>query len=98
VTKYIKSHTKEALDIVNDQLKKYTGKALPDEVLRTSFGYMIPTYDPLAYTLEDAAYSAYKAGFLGDKEPDLKRICDLKPLNKVLKNMGLKQISASLNP
>jgi len=70
------------------QIAKETGKALPDAVLDEAFGRMQPTYDPLRGSLMNAAKSAFDAGFLGRRMPDLSSLYDLSLLNQVLAEKG----------
>jgi NitT/TauT family transport system substrate-binding protein len=92
---YINNNPEQAQKIVNEQLKKLTGKALSTTVLAGSFKKQDITYDPLASTLFKAADNAYALGFLGLTKPDLTGIIDLDPLNTVLSQKGLQKVSAS---
>jgi NitT/TauT family transport system substrate-binding protein len=92
LTEWINAHLPEAKKLLNQQIAKETGKALPDAVLDESFGRMRATYDPLRPALLNAAKSAFDAGFLGRQMPDLSRLYDLALLNEVLAEKGKKAI------
>ena len=47
LTDWINGHLPEAKKLLNQQIAKETGKALPDAVMNEAFGRMKPTYDPL---------------------------------------------------
>jgi len=91
---YINSSPQEAQKIVNDQLKKLTGKPLANGVITQAFKNLDITYDPLAPTLFKSADDAYSLGFLGTSKPDLKGILYLDPLNSVLTSKGLTKVAA----
>ncbi len=69
LTDWINGHLPEAKKLLNQQIAKETGKALPDAVLDEAFGRMQATYDPLRGSLMNAAKSAFDAGFLGRQMP-----------------------------
>jgi NitT/TauT family transport system substrate-binding protein len=94
-TQYINSNAQDAQKIVNDQLKKLTGKPLATKVITQAFKNLDITYDPLASTLFKSANDAYALGFLGSSKPDLKGILYLDPLNSVLTGKGLAKVAAS---
>lgn len=92
LTDWINGHTTEAKGILNAQIQKETGKALPSDVLDDAFGRLEVTYDPLRAAFMKAAQSAFDAGFLGRQMPDLANMYDLKLINQVLTEKGKKQI------
>jgi NitT/TauT family transport system substrate-binding protein len=92
LTDWINGHLPEAKKLLNQQIQKETGKALPDAVLEESFGRLQATYDPLRASLMVAAKSAFEAGFLGRSMPDLSSLYDLSLLDEVLKEKGKKAI------
>lgn len=92
LTDWINGHLPEAKKLLNQQIAKETGKALPDAVLNEAFGRMQATYDPLRGSLMNAAKSAFDAGFLGRQMPDLSSLYDLSLLNQVLAEKGKKAI------
>jgi len=92
LTDWINGHLSEAKKVLNQQIAKETGKALPDAVLDEAFGRMQATYDPLRGSLMNAAKSAFDAGFLGRQMPDLSSLYDLSLLNQVLAEKGKKTI------
>jgi NitT/TauT family transport system substrate-binding protein len=92
LTDWINGHLPEAKRLLNQQIAKETGKALPDVVLNEAFGRMQATYDPLRGSLMNAAKSAFDAGFLGRQMPDLSSLYDLSLLNQVLAEKGKKAI------
>ncbi len=92
LTDWINAHLPDAKKLLNLQIAKETGKALPDSVLDEAFSRMQATYDPLRGSLMNAAKSAFEAGFLGRQMPDLSSLYDLSLLNQVLAEKGKKTI------
>lgn len=92
LTDWIKGHAPEAKQILNQQIQKETGKALPATVLDDSFGRLQVTYDPLRGPLQRAAQLAFDAGFLGRQMPDLSELYDLTILNQVLSAEGKRPV------
>ncbi|SEB98768.1 aliphatic sulfonate ABC transporter substrate-binding protein [Streptomyces sp. KS_5] len=84
--KWIGANPDKAKAAANAQLEADTGKPLPADVLDPAWRSIRVTDDPLAATLNTQAEHAVKAGLL--QQPDLARIYDLAPLNKVLKGEG----------
>jgi NitT/TauT family transport system substrate-binding protein len=92
ITVWINSHLPEAKKIVNRELERLTGKALPEIIIDSAFGRIKVTYDPVSRSLFTSARRAFEQGFLGDNVPDLSGIYDLRILNEVLREKGLKEI------
>ena len=84
ITDWINHHTAEAKEIVNNEIKKIAGKALPLKVLDAAFSRTSLTYDPIKSSLLKSAERAYEAGFLGKQRPDISYIYDLSLLNEIL--------------
>ncbi len=85
LTDWINKNSAQAKQILNQQLQKETGKALPVEVLDEAFSRMSVTYDPIRSALQKASQQAYDEGFLGRTPPDLSGLFDLSLLNEVLR-------------
>jgi len=92
-TNWINDNPEEALQIFNSELKKITGKTIPEDELREGFSRIELTYDPLKESLFKAANDAFDIGFLGKTRPDLSGIYDVMILNEVLKERGLQEIT-----
>jgi NitT/TauT family transport system substrate-binding protein len=92
---YITSNSASAQSIVNSEIKRITGKALPNTVIAQSFTNLDITYDPLVSTLMSSADRAYALGFLGSSKPELSGIYNLAPLNQVLTSKGLATVTGS---
>lgn len=92
LTDWINSHQAEAKKLLNQQIQRETGKALPSAVLDDSFSRLQITYDPLHVALNSAAKQAFDAGFLGRQMPDLSHLYDLALLNQVLAEKNRKAI------
>ena len=92
LTDWINGHLSESKRLLNQQIRKETGKALSEPVLDDAFGRLQVTYDPLRASLMNAARSAFEAGFLGRQMPDLSSLYDLSLLNQVLAEKGKKAI------
>jgi len=89
LTGWINTNVSEAKKVLNEQLKKLTGKALPADVLDDAFGRLKVTYDPIKSSLFTSSRWAFEQGFLGKEMPDLSGIYDLSILNEVLKEKGM---------
>ena len=92
LTDWINGHLPEAKQLLNQQIQKETGKALPAALIDEAFSRIEVTYDPLRNTLLTSAHSAFEAGFLGRDMPDLSGLYDLTLLNQVLVEKGKKAI------
>ena len=92
LTDWINGHLPEAKKLLNQQIQKETGKALPGALLDEAFGRLQVTYDPLRSSLLMSAKSAFDAGFLGRQMPDLSNLYDLSLLNQVLSEKGKKAV------
>jgi sulfonate transport system substrate-binding protein len=94
-TLWINNHKNIAVQVFDTDLKKLTGKAIPQDELRQAFSRMDLTYDPIKESLFKSADYAYKLGFLakGQKQqPDLSGIYDLTLLNNILKENGQHEV------
>lgn len=92
VTQWINVNPNEAKKLVNEGIKQLTGAALAPEIIDSAWKNLRVTYDPIASSLRKSASDAFKLGFLGSKEPDLRNIYSLDILNKVLKKKGLQPV------
>lgn len=92
LTDWINTHPADAKKLLNEQIQRETGKALPPVVLDESFSRMQVTYDPLHSALTTAAQQAFDDGFLGRQMPDLSHLYDLALLNQVLAEKNRKAI------
>src|SRR6476620_2341845 len=91
-TLWINSHKEQAAKLLNDGIKKITGKAIPADVLNASLSRIDFTYDPLKLQLLQSANNAFDVGYLGKQRPDLSGIFDTKLLDEVLKEKGLQPL------
>jgi NitT/TauT family transport system substrate-binding protein len=87
---WIAAHPAEAKAAVNAQLAKLAGKPLPANVLDRAWGEIQVTNDPLAGSLKTGTDHAVQVGLL--KQPNLKGIYDLRPLNDVLRSQNQPQV------
>jgi NitT/TauT family transport system substrate-binding protein len=92
LTDWINSHLPQGRKILNQQIQKETGKALPPAVVDEAFTRIEVTYDPIRNSLLTGAQSAFDAGFLGRSMPDLSGLYDLSLLNEVLTEKGKKTV------
>ncbi|WP_329563164.1 aliphatic sulfonate ABC transporter substrate-binding protein [Kitasatospora sp. NBC_01266] len=88
---YINANPAKAEQDANAAIKAAGGAALPANILDSAWKSIEFTDDPLAGTLQEEAAHAVTAGLL--KQPDLKGIYDLDPLNQVLKAAGKPAVS-----
>jgi len=77
--------------IFNKQFEKLTGKALPQDVLDSSFRRLLVTYDPELTSIADFVTLKVDTGYL-EQEPDISQLLNLAPLNKVLRGKGLAEV------
>jgi NitT/TauT family transport system substrate-binding protein len=92
LTEWINKNLPEAKRVLNQEIRRETGKPLPQEVLDDSFSRLQVTYDPVRSSLFTSARWAFEAGFLGRTPPDLSGIYDLSILNEVLKERGAQPV------
>jgi len=92
-TQWINGNPDQAKQIVNAGIRQATGAALPEAVINGAWRNQKTTYDPVASSLRKSADDAFALGYLGDKKPDLSGMYALDPLNRVLKELGLKEVS-----
>ncbi|GBD38948.1 Putative aliphatic sulfonates-binding protein [bacterium HR37] len=97
LTDWINKNPEEAKKILNEEIKKETGKALPKGVLDESMKRISFTYDPIAISLFKSARRAFELGFLGKEQPDLSNIYDLTLLNEVLAEKGLPPVKLEIS-
>jgi NitT/TauT family transport system substrate-binding protein len=92
LTDWINANSSEAKRILNEQIRKDTGKALPPKVLDESFSRLQITYDPIRTSLVTSAQWAFDAGLLGRERPELSGLYDLSLLNEVLREKKAKLV------
>ncbi len=92
LTDWINKNLPEAKRTLNQEIRRETGKPLPQEILDDSFSRLQVTYDPVRPSLLTSARWAFEAGFLGRTEPGLSGIYDLSILNEVLKERGAQPV------
>lgn len=92
VTQQINADKVAAARVLNAELKKETGKALPDAVIARALERVEFTWDPISSSLRRSADAAYKIGFL-KASPDLIGIYSLRMLNDVLKDKQLPPVA-----
>jgi len=92
LTDWINVHPQEAKKLLNEQIRRETGKALPAIVLEEAFSHLQVTSDPLRNALMTAAQQAFADGFLGRQMPDLSGLYDLTLLNQILIEKNRKAI------
>jgi NitT/TauT family transport system substrate-binding protein len=82
-TQWITSHLVDAATLLNEQIRKETSRALPEDVIHGALQRVELTWDPIASSLRQDAAKAYDIHFLR-RRPDLAGLYDLQPLNEVL--------------
>jgi len=92
VTQMISSNTAAAITVLNEQIRKDTGRALPPDVIQQALQRVHLTWDPIIPSLYKDARDAHEIHFLR-QEPDLSGIYDLAPLNEVLAEEHLPAIT-----
>jgi NitT/TauT family transport system substrate-binding protein len=91
LTQWINQHPDEAKNILNEEIKVETTKALPQQTLDRAWQRLTLTHDPIRASLVKSAEDAHRIGFLKD-EPDLSNIYSLELLNAVLREKGLPEV------
>ncbi|WP_103531470.1 aliphatic sulfonate ABC transporter substrate-binding protein [Streptomyces sp. SM11] len=89
--RWINANPEEAKASANKALEYLSGKPLPEEILDPAWESIEITDDPLADTLRAQAGHSVKSGLL--KEPNLRGIYDLGPLNKILRAEGRPEVA-----
>ena len=89
-TLWIQEHRREALHILNQEIARLTHKALPEEVAEEAMGRVEVTWDPLVSTLEIFYERSVELHY--SKKGNLQQLCDLRLLNKVLREAGRPEI------
>lgn len=92
LTDWIGQHPGEAKQLLNQQIKKETGAALPGAVLDDAFSRLQATYEPLRSSLLTSARWEFEEGFLGRQMPDLSGLYDLSILNQLLREQHRKEV------
>ena len=92
VTQQINADKGAASRVLNAELKKETGKALPDAVITRAMERVEFTWDPIGASLRKSAGAAYQVGFLRTP-PDLAGIYSLRLLNEVLQEKQLPPVA-----
>ena len=95
ITQKINTDKAGAAKILNEQLKKETGKTLRPEVIRSALNRVDFTWDPIASSLMKSAEMAHSAGFM-KTSPRLEGIYSLNILNAVLREKNLKEVSGAI--
>lgn len=92
VTQKINGDKAAAATLLNDALRKETGKALPGDVIARAMERVEFTWDPVSHSLYKDAEAAHRIGFIRTR-PNLDNIYALGTLNGVLKQKGLPLVS-----
>jgi len=88
----------KAEKLVGDRIRSDTGKTLAADLITASFGNITFTPDPVASSLVASAKSAVGLGLPGAvvlTKADVKKLYNLKLLNKVLKSLGQPAVKAT---
>ena len=88
VTNRINSDKAAAIPILNEQLKRETGKALKPEVIEKAMARIELAWDPICSSLKKSAEASHRIGFLRTA-PKLEGLYSLNLLNDVLKEENL---------
>lgn len=93
VTARINADKAAARVILNEQLKRETGKPLNEEVIQKALARVEFTWDPICVSLEKSAAAAHSIGFL-KAAPALGGLYSLGLLNEVLREKNLPPVEA----
>lgn len=91
ITNKIQKISDEDKEIINEEIKKITGKDLSPIVLNRAFSKINFTTSPVESSIQKSAENAFNLGLLGSnflfkKAPDLKGLVDMSLLDEVTKN------------
>ncbi len=89
---FVNENPAEAQAIVNAEIQKWTTKKLGEDLLKTAWGNLTFTTDPVATSLGKSASDAASLGLLKDPG-DLTGLYNLGPLNEILKALGKPEVS-----
>jgi len=93
ITQWINQYPEEARAVIGDQIKAISGISLSKDIIDEAFSRLEITYDPIVSSLFSYAEMAYNAGFLGEQQPDLSGMIDLRLLNRILKERALPRVN-----
>jgi NitT/TauT family transport system substrate-binding protein len=93
-TEWINANPAEAKTLVNESIEQITSRPLAQAVIDSAWENIEITYDPVATSLYQSAADAAEIGFL-DENPDLTTIYVLDPLNAILAEENLPEVSSS---
>jgi NitT/TauT family transport system substrate-binding protein len=88
VTERINADKAAAAVVLNEQIKRETGKALKEEVIQKAMTRVEFTWDPLCASLKQSAEASHRIGFIRE-EPALAGIYALTLLKDILKEKNL---------
>ena len=91
LTERINSEPETYKQIFNKKFEKLTGKALPQDVLDSSFRRLLVTYDPEVTSIADFVTLKFDTGYL-EQEPDISQLLNLEHINRVLRDKGLAEV------
>jgi len=91
VTNAINADKDAAAKIMNEELKRETGKSLKPEVLENAMKRVEFTWDPIPSSLRESAEDLHAVGFLR-QTPNITGIYQLDPLNQVLEGKHLPSV------
>lgn len=83
LTTWLKSHSDQAKELINNELYAETRFKLPAKTLDRAWSRIDPTWNPLKDSLQIYADGLFESGFIRTK-PSISNLCDLRLLNTVL--------------
>jgi NitT/TauT family transport system substrate-binding protein len=93
LTQLINSNKAKAVKVLNEQIRRETSRALPEDVIERALDRVELTWDPIASSLQKQAHATHEIHFLR-KEPDLRGIYDVGVLNEILREKKLPAVVA----
>jgi NitT/TauT family transport system substrate-binding protein len=92
LTQWATQNTAEAKRVINAELQRETGKALPADIIDSAWARLRPTIDPIRSSVALSAKRGADLGLLGRSQPDINGLFDLTLLNQVLTEKRLPAI------
>jgi NitT/TauT family transport system substrate-binding protein len=86
---WVQQQPDAAQKVVNAELKRLTGKALPESVLKAAWQRVTFTADPNRANLQAFADAAIRAGYLPSQGVDVAALLDLQPLENAQQRVAV---------
>lgn len=86
---WLQAHPAEGQEAVNAELKRLTGKPLPEDVLKDAWTRLTFTAEPQAPSIQMMAQSAAEAGYLKQADLDIRGLFSLDSLERARRHVAV---------